>query len=290
MQQTYLDFNNVTKSYGNIQALKQVSLQVEPGEQVAILGSNGAGKSTFMSLASGVRPNDSGSIAIFGEQPGSKTAKLRMRILPQELSFPQQLKVIEILKLVSAHYDNFDFTKLIQDMKIEGLLNRKMHQLSGGQHKRVGIVSTLIGSPDLLMLDEPTANIDLTGRELVYDFLQDYLKQEGKSLIFSSHQMQEVEYLADRIVVLKSGQVVANGSTEEIKVEYGLKKVSFRTQLQELNIPSARDISRHGDKVTLLGSDSDKMLKEVIAEDANASAINVDDSSLDEIFLKLWEG
>ena len=98
MQSAYLDFNDVTKSYGNIQALKQVTLQIEPGERVAMLGSNGAGKSTFMSLASGIRPYDSGGITIFGEKPGSKTAKQRMRILPQELSFPPQLKVIEILK------------------------------------------------------------------------------------------------------------------------------------------------------------------------------------------------
>ena len=288
MKRAYLEFNNVTKFYGKIQALKNVSLQVEPGERLAILGSNGAGKSTFMSLASGIRPHDSGNITLFGGEAGSKAAKQRMRILPQELSFPPQLKVEEILKLIAAHYDHFDFAKLVHDMRLESLLKRKTHQLSGGQRKRVGIVATLIGSPDLAMLDEPTANIDLTGRELVYEILQDYLRQEGKSLIFSSHQMQEVEYLADRIVVLRSGEVAASGSTEEIKAEYGLKKICFRSQLPDLNIPSARDLTRHGDMVTLLGRNSDQMLKEVIAKDPNANAISVSDSSLDEIFIKLW--
>ena len=288
MKQTFLDFDNVSKSYGEIHALKGVSLQVNPGERLAIIGSNGAGKSTFMSLASGIRPHDSGSISIFGHEAGSRVAKKCMRILPQELSFPPQLKVAEILKLVAAHYDNFNFEKLVDDMELDNLLKRKAHQLSGGEQKRVGIVATLIGDPDLVMLDEPTANIDLHGRNMVYEILQDYLQQEGKSLIFSSHQMQEVEYLADKIIVLQSGKVIASGSTEEIKSEYGLKKVCFRSQVADLNIPSARDLNRQGDKVTLLGSDSDQMLKEVIANDINAQAISVSDSSLDEILIKLW--
>ncbi len=284
-----LEFQSVCKSFGSVEAIKELNFSIEKGECVALLGSNGAGKSTFINLAAGIRRPDRGKISIYGSSPGSLESKQHMRILTQELSFPSQLKVKEVLALVAGHYNSFDFSRFVASLDIEHLLSRNIQGLSGGEKKRVGIICTLIGSPELILLDEPTSNIDLRGRHLVYETLKEFLKEKKRSLIFSSHQMQEVEFLADKIFILKRGEIATSGTTAEVKSRFGLKKVSYRSQRSDISIAAAKKKIAEGDRFSLLGRNSDEMLKELLAKDSGVFDVTIAEPSLDEIFMKIWD-
>lgn len=288
MSEPSLFFKDVTKKYGDVMALDQFNLKVEKGQSLALLGSNGAGKSTFINLASGILSGANGTMEILGEFPGSKSLKKRMRILTQDLDFPSTLKVGEVLRLVSRHFQNKDFDQLVDQLELSSLHRRRVHELSGGEQKRVGIACSLIGHPDLVLLDEPTSNIDLRVRRQVYQTLKEHFLKSGGTLIFSSHQMQEVEELADQVAVMGRGRVIAQGTTQEMKSRYGLKKVCFESKQFDYKVESATSSQVQGEKVVLLGNNSDTMIREVISRDDTAKNFEITTASLDEIVLKLW--
>lgn len=284
-----LNFERVTKKYGANVALDDFSLQVQPGEVVAVLGANGAGKSTFISLASGLRSPSSGQALVFGKPATDPSSNRQRRTLPQELSFPSQLKVSEILTLVSAHYPRDESAKWIRDLEIESLLKRKTSELSGGERRKLAIVCALIGNPSMVLLDEPTANVDLLGQAQVHKLLRDYFGKNNSSLIFSSHDMREVENLAHRVVVLKKGRIVKDSPTQMIKSMGHLKKVRFVPSKPVLGFSSQVRVYFENDAVELLGTNSDDLLKEVIRVDPMARNIALCDPTLDEIIVRIWE-
>jgi ABC-2 type transport system ATP-binding protein len=282
-----LSFTNVFKDYGKVRAINNLSLDIHEGKRVALLGSNGAGKSSFLSMASGLKRSTGGEVKVFSSNPSSLAVKKRMTYLPQELSFPENLKVKEILSIVEVHHDHSIANSLVSDLGMHNLLSRKTYQLSGGERRKLGLICNLLSSPEFVMLDEPTANIDVEGRQSIEEILKDYFRDNSKTLLFSSHQMKEVENLADEIVILRSGKIVARGPTQEIKKEFGAKKVIFTSDL-ELEIESSKSIELKDNLYTVLGDDSDEIIKEVIQKDANVKKISIEDPDLEEILMKLW--
>ena len=282
-----LDFANVYKDYGKVRALDDLSLDIYQGEKVALLGSNGAGKSSFLGLASGLKKVSKGSVKIFNEDPHKLEVKKRMTYLPQELGFPENLKVKEIISIIESHHEYSEAKMLISELGLSSLLERKTFQLSGGERRKLGLICNLLSSPDFVMLDEPTSNIDVEGRQQIEDILQNYFKNDKRTLLFSSHQMNEVEKLADRIVILRAGKIVAQGPTEEIKKEFGAKKVIFHSN-KHFKVESGKSQEVIDGKYTILGEDSDKIIKEIIRVDPLASNISIENPHLEEILMKLW--
>lgn len=282
------DCQSLSVKYGAVHAVKALDLKIEKGERVAVLGSNGAGKTSLLSVASGMRQASSGSIKIFGEKPGSMACKKRMTYLPQVLTYPGHLKVGEIFSLIESHYAIADLDKLIDTLDLRPLLGRRTSQLSGGENRKIGVVSSLMSQPDLVILDEPTANIDIEGCRSIEDLIEGYFRDSSKTLIFSSHLMNEVERLATRIVVMKSGQIVAEGPKEQIKREFGLRKLTFKSAKNDLELSSAKSGERKGDSYQFLGEDSDAMVKEALEKDPELSHIEISDPDLEEILVKLW--
>ena len=283
-----LKFSEVTKTYADVTAISNLSLTVERGETVALLGGNGAGKTTFMSLALGLIDASQGQVSVMGKNAGASELRKSVRLLTQDLDFPAHLKVKEVIKLVASHYGDEGFGDLLEELSLVGILNRKTFQLSGGEKRRLGICCCLIGDPQFVFLDEPTANIDIQGRHEIYQVLSKRLR--GKTLMFSSHQMQEVELLAEKIFIMNKGQLVASGNTQEIKHQYGLKSVSFKPSLQGLSFNSAIKTQINSEKVVLFGNETDAMIKEVLAQDPKASEIEILNPSLDEVVMQLWKG
>jgi ABC-type multidrug transport system ATPase subunit len=287
LMSSILDFSNVTKHYGKVTAVDNISLNIKRGQKVAILGSNGAGKSSFLSMASGLKFPNKGTVKIFNECPTNLSVKKRMTYLPQELSFPENLRVKEIISIIEVHHKSSISVKLLNELGMASLGDRKTYQLSGGERRKLGLICNLLSSPEFVMLDEATANIDVEGRKSIEELLKNYFKDSAKTLLFSSHQMKEVETLADEIVILRSGKIIAKGPTELIKKNFGAKKVTFSSDMK-FELLSSRSVDYFDGIYTVLGEDSDMIIKEVLNNDSNAKNITIEDPDLEEILIKLW--
>ncbi|MBC75955.1 MAG: hypothetical protein CME64_08055 [Halobacteriovoraceae bacterium] len=281
-----LQFANVSKNYGKVRALKGITLQVSPGEKVALLGSNGAGKSTFLSLASGLLSPSKGSVQVFKNAPGELSVRQKQTYLPQDLQFPENLKVKEVLSIIKGHYKVDQAYELIQELGLAKLLDRKTMQLSGGERRKLGLACTLLCNPEFAMLDEPTANIDVEGRQQVRDLLKSRFNNNS-TLLFSSHEMSEVESLADRVVVLKDGNIIENDKATLIKKKFGVKRIRFVSD-RKISIPFSDSLERSGDHYEILSNDSDRVIKEALKQDHNLKNIDIELPKLDEVLQKLW--
>jgi ABC-2 type transport system ATP-binding protein len=282
------DCQNIGVEYGHVKAVDGLNLKIHKGERVAILGSNGAGKTSLLSVASGMRTATRGAIRILGEKPGALACKQRMTYLPQVLTYPSHLRVKEIFALIESHYPGSDWRGLVERLELEKLLDRRTSQLSGGENRKLGVVSSFMSQPELVILDEPTANIDIEGCRSIESLIEAYFEGGNKTLIFSSHLMNEVESLATRIVVMKNGRIVAEGPKDQIKKQFGLRKLSFRSASENLELQSAKKRDVQNDLYQFLGEDRDAMIKEALAADSNLCDINVSDPDLEEILMKLW--
>lgn len=286
---TLLEVNSLSKSYKDKTALNGVSFAIGKGEKVALLGSNGAGKSTLINICAGLKRHDHGSVKIFGKEHLSLKSKSRFSVLPQTLDFPKDLKVKEIINVVASHYNTNQSDNYISNLKIGGLLNKFSNQLSGGEERRISFLLSFLGSPDLCLLDEPTANIDIENRVLIYNFLEQFYQNREKSLIFSSHQMDEVERVAERIIVMHNGDVVLDDTVESIKGSLKLKKIEFNCDDELTMEHKPSKISRDGSHYMILTDNTDHMIKELAQNNIDFKNLTITKPSLEEIILRLWK-
>ncbi|MGG5460386.1 ABC transporter ATP-binding protein [Clostridium sp. B9] len=196
-----LKVSNLKKSYGNSLVLNEISFEVTEGSIFALLGTNGAGKTTTLECIEGIKSYDSGSISING--------KLGVQL--QNSSLHNNLKCIEALHLFSRWNNTILDKSLIESFELTKLLNKEYKELSTGQKRRLHLALALVGNPDIIILDEPTAGLDVESRISLHETIRK-LKSQGKTLIIASHDMAEVEALCDKIAILKDGNIIFNGS------------------------------------------------------------------------------
>jgi ABC-2 type transport system ATP-binding protein len=207
----------IVKQYGNVRALDGFALAVAPGEIVALLGPNGAGKTTAVNVLLGLRRPDGGVAEVFGRDPRDWRARLQIGATPQEMSFPPTLRVREILAFARAHYPAPAPTgSLLGRFGLEDTAQRHVGGLSGGQRRRVAVALAFAGAPRLVVLDEPTTGLDVESRRAVWTALREYAG-EGGAVLLTTHNLDEAEALADRIVVVAGGVAVATGAPAELK-------------------------------------------------------------------------
>jgi len=213
-----LILSHLTKTYQGVPALTDVSLTVAPGERVALLGHNGAGKSTMMKIILGLIPYDSGKVEVTGTAPGSAEARRNVAYLPENVAFHPALTGLEQIR----HYlslrgeDPGQAMALLERVGLAEAANRRIGTYSKGMRQRVGLAQALIGKPRLLVLDEPTSGLDPVSRRDFYALL-DGLAAEGASILLSSHALTEVEARTDRIVILSKGVMVAEGTLNDLR-------------------------------------------------------------------------
>ncbi len=218
-----LEVSSITKSFGALRALDNVALSVAPGERVALLGHNGAGKTTLFRLILGFIKPDTGSISIAGAQPGSDDARQAIAYLPESVAFPASLTGHEILMLFARlkGVDRHAVQHALERVGLDSAAKRRVGTYSKGMRQRLGLAQALISVPKLLLLDEPTSGLDPLSRNEFYGFFDD-LAAAGAAVIFSSHGLNEVAGKTDRVLILKGGRMVADGTHAQLMAEAGL--------------------------------------------------------------------
>ena len=204
----------VSKRYGNVQALIDVDLDIHPGEFFALLGPNGAGKTTLISIIAGLTLANSGSVKVMGHDviADYRQARLNVGIVPQELVFDPFFTVREILQMQSGYYGIKSNTRwideIIERLDLTGKAGANMRALSGGMKRRVLVAQALVHKPPVIILDEPTAGVDVELRQTLWDFIKQ-LNRDGHTIVLTTHYLEEAETMCNRVAMLKAGKIVA---------------------------------------------------------------------------------
>ena len=220
---------HVTRRFGEVVALDDVTLEVGAGELVGLLGPNGAGKSTLLSLVSGQRQPDSGVVRLFGGNPRDASSRQGLGLTPQETGLPATLKVREVVDFVGRHYANPVPTgQLLEQFGLSELAGRQTGAMSGGQKRRLAVALSLVGRPRVVLLDEPTTGLDVGARQALWAAIREY-HAGGGTVLLTSHYLEEVQALAQRVVVIDQGVVKADDTLDAILRRVGLRRVVVRS-------------------------------------------------------------
>lgn len=283
-------FASVNKTYGNVRALADFSFEVRAGELVALLGPNGAGKTTAIRLLLGLAKPNSGRLSVFGGDPGSVETHVRVGAMMQVGRVPETLKVREHIDLFSSYYPNpLPISETLAIAGLEELKDRKFGALSGGQKQRVLFALAICGNPDLLFLDEPTVGLDVEARHLLWDEIRSLLCR-GKTVVLTTHYLEEADALADRIAVINKGRIIAQGSPAEIKSRTAGKKIRCLTELPLEVIGKMQgvlDVQTDREAVLIQTVQAEQVLRQLLQLDLEISEIEVSSAGLDEAFLAL---
>lgn len=215
----------VTKRFGATTALDRVDLTIPAGGIVALLGPNGAGKTTTVDLIAGLSRPDAGTVQLWGGHPGDWVRRIQLGVTPQATDFPPYLTVAEILALIAQHYPSRHRAADLADrFGLSGLMDRQTGGLSGGQRRLVAVAAAFVGEPSLITLDEPTTALDTAARHRVWDGVRAHAGAGG-TILLTTHDLAEAEALADRIVVLVRGRIVADGSVPAIAERAGRRRL-----------------------------------------------------------------
>ncbi|WP_163541465.1 ABC transporter ATP-binding protein [Occultella kanbiaonis] len=281
---------DVHRSFGDVVALDGVSLDVHHGEIVGLLGPNGAGKTTLLSLINGLRKPDSGTVRLFGGDPRKASSRFGLGTTPQETGLPATLRVGEVIDFVGGHYtDPMGRDELLDRFDLRDLVTRQTGGLSGGQKRRLAVALSLVGRPSLVLLDEPTTGLDVEGRRALWRALRDY-HAEGSTIILTSHYLEEVEALAERVVVVGGGRILADDRLDRVLARVNARRVSLRTGIAEADLaalPTVTNVQVEGDVAHLLVSDADAFVRELVTSGNDFSGLEVRGASLEEAFLAL---
>ncbi|MEU9889226.1 ABC transporter ATP-binding protein [Sphaerisporangium sp. NPDC051011] len=222
-----IDLTDVSKSYGEVRAVSGLNLAMEPGRTVALLGPNGAGKSTTINMLLGLTRPTSGQVRIFGRAPGEAVAAGEIGAMLQEGALIPELTVRELVDFVRRLYPApLPLDDVLRMADLTGLASRRAGALSGGQAQRVRFALAVAGAPKLLVLDEPTAAMDVESRRAFWQSMRAYASL-GRTVLFATHYLEEADENSDRVIVVARGRVVADGTAAQIKAGAGGSSVSF---------------------------------------------------------------
>ena len=279
---------NVEKRFGTVAALRGVSLEVGPGEVVALLGANGAGKTTAIEILLGLRRPDRGEVRLMGEAPHKLKARKRVGVTPQDSSFPPNLRVREVIEFVRAHYgDPLATDAAIESFGLEDVADRRSGGLSGGERRRLAVTLAFVGRPALMFLDEPTVGLDVSSRREVWTQVRAYVAAGG-TLVLTTHYLEEAEALASRILAIDRGRIFFSGDVGSVRARIGVKRVSFSGDAPP-PLPGVVE-QRCGDgRVDLLVRDSDAVVRELVISETEFADLTVTDVPFEDAVMALLQ-
>ena len=214
-----ISVEGLSKRYGELVAVDDVSFDVEPGEIFVLLGPNGAGKTTTVEIIEGLREADGGRVTVLGTEPGAAEVRQRIGVMPQRGDLYAGIRADEALRLFASFYDTGDETEpLLERLSLDGVRTTTYRQLSGGERRRLSLALALVGRPDVAFLDEPTAEMDVEGRATTWEIVRE-LRGRGTAVLLTTHQLDEAERVADRVAIMHRGKIVAIGSPTELVSE-----------------------------------------------------------------------
>jgi len=292
-------FNKVKKNFGKLEALKGIDLVIEEGEFFALLGPNGAGKSTLINILAGLAKPSSGSIKVMGHDviQDYQNARRSLGVVPQELVFDPFFNVREMLRFQAGYFgkgrENDDWIdEVIEGLDLQEKANTNMRMLSGGMKRRALIAQALVHKPPVIVLDEPTAGVDVELRKRLWQFIKK-LNQKGHTIVLTTHYLEEAEMLCSRVAMMDQGKVVALDKTRNLLKRFSAKNLNLRLDLKNKKIPvSVQKFIQSSDHslITFLLEEIAEV--EFIMSELKKSKIKILDmeltnSDLEKVFLKL---
>lgn len=282
----------VSKRFGRVVALDGVDLEVRPGELLALLGPNGAGKTTSISLMLGLQRPDAGSVCLFGQSPQRVETRRAVGVMMQEAALAPELRVHEQIDMVASYYPDPLTPDAVMEMThTESLKDRPYGKLSAGQKRQVQFGLALCGRPRLLFLDEPTVGLDIQSREMVWATLRE-LVNDGSSIVLTTHYLEEAEALADRVVVLAKGRMIATGTVSEMRSLVVRKRIRCRTALSPDQVgawPDVQSASRDQQGLYLTATNAENVVRRLLAADEDLQDLEVQRAGLAEAFTELTQ-
>jgi ABC-2 type transport system ATP-binding protein len=283
---------DVKKSYGDVIALNHLNMEIRAGELLALLGPNGAGKTTLVRLLLGSARPDAGSVSVFGADPHSGQMQTRVGAMLQVGRVPETLKVREHIDLFSSYYPNpLPLDEVLTIAGLTEIKDRAYGELSGGQKQRVLFALAVCGNPDLLFLDEPTVGLDVEARRLMWAQIRTLIAR-GKTVLLTTHYLNEADALADRILVLNQGAIIAEGTPADIKARAMGKQIRCTSQLsleQVKQIPGVLSVKADRNAFELQVNAAEPVVRELLQRDAWLANLEVTNAGLEEAFLALTQ-
>lgn len=291
-----LRFQGVTHRYGSHLALDDLDLEVARSETLALLGPNGAGKSTTIALLLGLLRPTGGTVEVLGTTPRRAVARGRVGAMLQSgagTGLPPGVRVEATLELVRRLYEHpAPFDVIVERAGIGALLGRQTHRLSGGQAQRVRFALAIAGDPELVFLDEPTAAMDVEARRFFWQMIRQF-GREGRTIVFATHHLPEADQVADRVVVINHGRVVADGPGAMLKAAVAARLVRFACDNPDEmlldGLEGVTDVEIRGKGVTLDSLDADATIRALVNAKVAFSGLEVTGAGLEEAFIALTE-
>jgi ABC-2 type transport system ATP-binding protein len=278
--QPAIEVSDLRKSYGDFEAVRGISFRIEPGEVFGLLGPNGAGKTTTVEILEGYRERNGGAVSVLGEDPQHASRKLRERtgIVLQSSGFYPRVTVREAVEHWSILYPHpRDPDEVIALVGLDGKEDARSAELSGGQRRRLDLALALVGDPDLVFLDEPTTGFDPAARRTAWNVVR-ALKDMGKTVLLTTHYLDEAQSLSDRVAIVKDGVIVADGPPAELGVGGDRYRVGY---------------DNNGERIELQTEDPTELLHrltgEALARGERLQGLTVSRPTLEEVYLELTD-
>ncbi|SDQ28660.1 ABC-2 type transport system ATP-binding protein [Curtobacterium sp. UNCCL20] len=287
-----IQLRGLRKRFGAVAAVDGVDLTIRPGEVVALLGPNGAGKTTTVDLALGLSTPTAGEALLFGEDPRAAVVAGRVGAMLQGGALLPDMTVRDAVALVAAaHRRPMPVDEALRRARCTEIAGRRVNKLSGGQLQRARFAVAVVSDPDLLVLDEPTAAMDVEARHTFWSSMREFT-DAGRTVVFATHYLDEADTFADRIVIMRSGRIVADGTPAEIKAITATRTVRFAgvgaaAHVALRALPGVVGLEARHDSVTLRTDRSDDTLRALLAAHPEAHDIQVVASTMDDAFLAL---
>ncbi|MDI5970458.1 ABC transporter ATP-binding protein [Streptomyces sp. SL13] len=289
-----VSFRDVSKVYGQVKAVSGLNLTLRPGETVALLGPNGAGKSTALDLLLGLRNPDAGTVEVFGTTPGRAIAQGRVGAMLQSGGLMEDVRVRELVQLAcDLHPKAYPVQEVLEHAGVTDIADRMVNKLSGGQEQRVRFALATAGASDLIILDEPTTGMDVTVRQAFWGTMRAQAEL-GRTVLFATHYLEEADAIADRVIVLHRGRILADGSAAEIKAKAGARRVVFdlegpidETALRGLPFLTSLNVSGH--TVRIQSTDADATTHAVYGLGLYPRNLEVTGLGLEQAFIAITD-
>jgi ABC-2 type transport system ATP-binding protein len=291
MGNTAIQLTGITRRFGDVRAVDHLDLTIGRGAVVALLGPNGAGKTTAISLMLGLAAPTAGTVTVFDESPTEAVRAGRVGAMLQDAGFVTHATVSDVIELARALYPHpLGTDRILATAGLTGLAGRRLDRLSAGEAQRARFAFALAGDPDLLILDEPTAAMDVAARQAFWSAIRGYAA-EGHTVLFSTHHLHEADEFADRIVVLAAGRLAADGTPAQIRALAGGRTVTVdragRTADELELLPGVRNVELKGDRVALTTDDIDATVTALATRGLHGLEIS---AALDDAFLTITAG
>jgi ABC-2 type transport system ATP-binding protein len=285
-----IEATGLTKSYGKVRAVRGLDLRVQPGEIVAFLGPNGAGKTTTIDLLLGLAKPDSGEVSVYGMTPRAAIVHGLVSAVMQTGGLLQDITVRETVRLTGSLFTNSrPVDEVLKRAGILDIADRMVKKCSGGEQQRLRFAMALLSDPGLLILDEPTTGMDVEGRRDFWNAIREDAKS-GRTVIFATHYLDEADAYADRIILMRHGEIVADGSAAEIKNLSAGRTVQASIAGPDVEalegIPGVTAVEVRADRVLVRSTDSDAVARYLLTM-TNARDIEITSHNLEEAFLAL---